>query len=153
MGWIDARIRQALGNDRYQGMAFGWIFLVLIGILNLGRGSIHVFRSDGGAASLAGIDLTQNGEVILTLFASMGLTQILLGVIDLVVALRCRALAPLLLGYHLLQQIGAAIILWRWRPQPVEEPGKLVADVLIPVVAVAFLCGTRRPRARPDSRQ
>jgi hypothetical protein len=147
MGWVDASIGRALGNDRYQGMAFGWIFLVLIGILNLGRGSIHVFRSDGGAASIAGIDLSQNGEVILTLFATMGLTQILLGVIDLAVGFRFRALAPLLLGYHLLQQIGAAIIIWWWRPLPVEAPGKLGAVVLIPVVAVAFFCGTRRRRA------
>ncbi len=153
MGWMDERIGQALGNDCYRGMAFGWIFLVGIGIMNLGRGSIHVFRSDGGAASIAGIDLTQNGEVILTLFASMGLTQILLGVIDLAVGLRCRALAPLLLGYHLLQQIGAAIILWWWRPLPVEAPGKFGAVVVIPMVAVAFFCATRRPRARPDSRQ
>ncbi len=64
MGWIDARVGQALGNDRYPGMAFGWIFLVLIGVMNLGRGSIHVFRCDGGASSIAGIDLSQNGEVI-----------------------------------------------------------------------------------------
>ncbi len=153
MAWIDAKIGQALGNDRYRGMAFGWIFLVGIGILNLGRGSIHVFRSDGGAASIAGIDLTQNGEVILTLFANMGLTQILLGVIDLAVGLRFRALVPLLLGYHLLQQIGAAIIVWWWRPLPVEAPGKFGAVALIPVVAVAFFCGTRRPRTRPDSCQ
>ena len=89
MGWIDARIGQALGNNRYQGMAFGWIFLVQIGILHLGRGSIHVFRSDGGAAIIAG---------------------------------------------------------W-WRPLPVEAPGKFGAVVLIPVVAVAFFCATRRPRA------
>ncbi len=54
MGWMDERIGQALGNDRYRGMAFGWIFLVGIGILNLGRGSIQVFRSDGGAAIIAG---------------------------------------------------------------------------------------------------
>ena len=151
MGWIDARIGRALGNDHYHGMAFGWIFLVLIGILNLGRGSIHVFRSDGGAASIAGIDLSQNGEVILTLFAAMGLTQILLGGIDLAVGLRFRALAPFLLGYHGLQQIGAAIIVWWWRPLPVEAPGKFGVVALIPVVAVAFFCGTRRPSARPDS--
>ncbi len=144
---------QALGNDRYQGMAFGWIFLVMIGIMNLGRGSIHVFRSDGGAASIAGIDLSQNGEVNLTLFASMGLSQILLGVIDLAVGLRFRALVPLLLGYHLLQQIGAAIIVWWWRPLPVEAPGKFAAVALIPLVAIAFFCATQRPRARPDSRQ
>ena len=152
MGWLDARIGQALGNDRYPGMAFGWIILVLIGIMNLGRGSIHVFRSDGGAASIAGIDLSQNGEVILTLFASMGLSQILLGVIDLAVGLRFRALVPLLLGYHLLQQIGAAIIVWWWRPLPVEAPGKFAAVALIPLVAIAFFCATQRPSARRDPR-
>ena len=125
MGWIDARIGQALGNDRYRGMAFGWILLVLLGVMNLGRGSIHVFRSDGGASSIAGIDLSQNGEVIQTLFAAMGLTQILMGVIDLAVGLRFRALVPLLVGYHLIHQIGAALILWWWRPLPVDAPGNM----------------------------
>ena len=144
MGWLDARIGQALGSDRYHGMAFGWIFLVLLGVINLGRGSIHVFRSDGGASSIAGIDLSQNGEVILTLFATMGLTQILMGVIDLAVGLRFRALVPLLLGYHLIHQIGAALILWWWRPLPVDAPGKLGAVVVIPVVAAAFFSATRR---------
>ncbi len=144
MGWIDARLGQALGNDRYQGMAFGWIFVVLIGVMNLGRGSIHVFRNDGGASSIAGIDLSQNGEVILTLFAAMGLTQILMGVIDLAVGLRLRALVPLLVSYHLIHQIGAALILWWWRPLPVDAPGKLGAVVVIPVVAVAFFFATRR---------
>ncbi len=125
MGWIDARIGQALGNDRYRGMAFGWILLVLLGVMNLGRGSIHVFRSDGGASSIAGIDLSQNGEVILTLFAAMGLTQILMGVIDLAVGLRFRALVPLLVGYHPIHQIRAALILWWWRPLPVDAPGNM----------------------------
>ncbi len=144
MGWIDARIGQALGNNRYQGMAFGWIFLVLIGVMNLGRGSIHVFRGDGGASSIAGIDLSQNRDVILMLFAAMGLTQILMGVIDLAVGLRFRALVPLLVGYHLIHQIGAVLILWWWRPLPIDAPGKLGAVVVIPVVAVAFFCTTRR---------
>jgi hypothetical protein len=144
-------VGQALGNDRYRGMAFGWIFLVLMGIVNLGRGSIHVFRSDGGAASIAGIDLSRNGEVILALFATMGLAQILLGAIDLAVGLRYRALAPLLLGYHLLQQMGVVAILWWWRPLPVQAPGKLGAVVLIPVAALALFCGTRRARSAPHS--
>ena len=111
MRWIDDSTRLALGNDRYHGMAFGWIFLVGVGILNLGRGGIHLFRADGGAASIAGIDLSQNGEVILSLFATMGLAQILLGVVDLAVALRFRALVPCVVGFHLLQQMGAALVL------------------------------------------
>ncbi len=152
MAWIDAKIGQALGNNRYRGMAFGWIFLVGIGILNLGRGSIHVFKGDGGAGSIAGIDLSQNGEVILSLFAAMGVGQILFGVIDLAVGLRFRALVPVVLGYHLLQQIGASIIIWWWRPLPLEAPGKFGVLILIPLVALALFCATQQPRTRPESR-
>ncbi len=144
MNGIDARIGAAIGKDRYRGMAFGWIFLVLIGMLNLGRGSIHLFRSDGGAASIAGIDLSQNGEVILTLFAAMGLSQILLGTIDLAVGLRFRGLVPILVGYHLIHQIGAAWVVWWWRPLPLDAPGKFGALAMLPFVAVAFLCAIHR---------
>jgi hypothetical protein len=49
-----------------------------------------------------------------------------------------------LVGYHLIHQIGAALILWWWCPLPVDAPGKLGAVVVIPVVAVAFFCATRR---------
>jgi hypothetical protein len=55
-----------------RGGTFAWIFLALHGVMKLVRGSIHVFKDDGGAASIAGIDLSQNGEVILALFAAMG---------------------------------------------------------------------------------
>jgi hypothetical protein len=140
---MDPRI-DALSNDRYQGMSLGWMSLLLIGFINLGRGSIHLFRSDGGAASIAGIDLTQNGEVILTLFATMGLTQILMGAIDLAVGLRFRTLVPLLLAYHLIHQIGASLILWWWRPLPVDAPGKFGAVLLIPLLALALFCAMRR---------
>jgi hypothetical protein len=143
MRWIDAGVVRSLGNEHYRGLAFGWIFLVLHGVLNLGRGSIHVFKADGGASSIAGIDLSQNAEVILTLFAAMGLSQLLMGVVDLAVGLRYRALAPLLVGYHLVQQIASALVLWWWRPLPVDAPGKLGALAAIPVVAIAFYCATR----------
>ena len=40
----------AFGNEHYRGRAFGWIVLVLFGCLDLFRGSVHTFKSDGGAA-------------------------------------------------------------------------------------------------------
>lgn len=76
MNWIDAKTGRALGNDRYRGMAFGWIFRVSIGIL--------------------------------------------------------------------------AIIVWWWRPLPVEAPGKFGAVLIIALVAIAWFCSTR-PRATPDA--
>jgi len=137
-------LARALGNERYRGHAFGWIFLLLIGAMNLFRGSVHVFKADGGASSIAGIDLSLNGEVILTLFAAMGLTQLLMAAVDFTVALRYRALVPLLVGFHLVQQVGVVIILWWWRPLPIAAPGKYGALYVLPVVALAFWAATRR---------
>jgi hypothetical protein len=141
-------LEQALGNQHYRGHAFGWIFLVLIGGINLFRGSIHLFKADGGAASIAGIDLSLNGAVILSLFASMGLSQLLVASVDFAVGLRYRALVPLLVGYHLLHQIGAAIIVWWWRPLPLAAPGKYGVLYMIPVVLLAFFAATRRREAQ-----
>jgi hypothetical protein len=144
MSWIDPRTARSLGAGHYHGMTFGWTLLVVLGLLNLFRGGIHVFKSDGGAASIAGIDLSQNAEVILTLFAAMGVAQLLMGVIDLAVGLRFRALVPLLLGYHLVHQIAAALVVWWWKPLPVEAPGKFGAVALIPVVALGLFSALRR---------
>ena len=141
-------LASALGNEHYRGHAFGWTLLLLLGAMNLFRGSVHLFKSDGGAASIAGIDLSLNGEVILSLFAAAGLTQLLMAAIDFSVALRFRRLVPLVLGYHLLQQIGAAIIVWGYRPLPLPEaPGKYGAVALIPLVLLAFVAATRQRKA------
>jgi hypothetical protein len=145
---VASRLARALGNEHYRGHAFGWVVLLLFGAINLFRGSVHLFSSDGGAASIAGIDLSQNGEVILTLFAAMGLTQLLMAGIDFAVALRFRALAPLVVGYHLIQQVGAALILWGWRPLPVDAPGKAGALFILPVAALGFWAAIRRREAK-----
>lgn len=144
---MESRLREVLGNDRYRGTVFGWIFLVLMGCMNLFRGSTHLLTADGGAERIAGIDLSQNGEVILTLFATMGLTQLLMAGIDFAVAFRLRALVPALLVYHLLQQFGAGIILWWWRPLPMEAPGKFGPFLLIPLTALALWAALRRRSA------
>ncbi len=97
-----------LGNERSPGGRFGWIFLLLAGGLNLFRGSVHLFTADGGASRIAGIDLSQGGDVILSLFAIIGLNQLLMAAIDRSVALRFRALVPIVVAYHALHQLCAA---------------------------------------------
>lgn len=144
MSGLDGDWQQRLGAHHYRGGAFGWIFLILMGCMNTFRGSVHLFTADGGASRIAGIDLSQNGEVILTLFATMGLTQLLMAAIDFAVALRFRALVPVVVGYHLIHAIGAAIILWWWRELPLDAPGKFGPLVLIPLAVLAFWAATRR---------
>ena len=137
-------LASALANRHYRGHAFGWVFLLLMAAMNLFRGSVHLFKVDGGASSIAGIDLSLNGEVILMLFAVMGLTQLLMAGVDFAVALRFRALVPWVVGYHLVHQIGAALILWWWRPLPIPAPGKFGALLVLPVALLAFFAATRQ---------
>ncbi len=146
---MDERTLRALGNDHYQGAALGWIFLLLYGVFNLGRGAVHVFHTDGGAASVAGIDLSQGGAVILALFSTMGIAQLLIGVVDLAVALRYRALAPLLLGYHMLHAMLVTISLWFWRPLPVDAPGKFGVVLILPLLTLAFSAALWRNYGAP----
>ena len=138
---------EVLGKHRYVGGAFGWIFLAVHGVINLFRGTIHTFKDDGGAASIAGIDLSQNGEVILALFAGMGITQLLMGVVDLGVAFRYRAATPLLVGFYLAESVFAALSVWFHRPMPVDAPGKFGIVGMAIVGAIAFWSATRRPTA------
>ena len=151
MSIVERSVVRALGNEHYRGLAFGWVFLVLHGLMNLGRGAIHTFKADGGAASIAGIDLSQNGEVILSLFAAAGVGQLLMGVVDLAVGLRFRALAPLLVGYYFVQQIAVSLVIWFWRPMPLEAPGKYGAVVMIAIAGVALFCALRPRRIESEA--
>jgi hypothetical protein len=141
-----ARLAAALGNEHYRGGVFGWLFLIAVGAMNLFRGSVHTFKADGGASSIAGIDLSQNGEVILTLFAAAGITQLLMAAIDFTVALRLRALVPWLVGYHLVHQVMATLVVWWWRPLPLDAPGKFGAAILVPIAGVALASALRSRR-------
>lgn len=133
----------------YRGHAFGWIFLVVLGAINLFRGSVHLFTEDGGASRIATIPLENDAvlaAVVLTLFAGMGVNQLLMAAIDFAVALRFRAFVPLLIGYHTAVQLGTAVVLWWWRPLPVAAPGKYGVLYMLPVMFLALWAATRQPR-------
>ena len=76
----------------------------------------------------------------------MGVGQLLMAVVDLAVGLRFRALAPLLVGYYFVQQIAVSLVIWFWRPMPVEAPGKFGAVAMIAIAGVALFCALRPRR-------
>jgi hypothetical protein len=138
----------ARSNGAYGGSPWAWRLLLLLGLMNLARGSIHFFAADGGAGRIAGIDLSQGGDVIVMLFALLGLDQSVWGAIDLYVALRQRALVPLVFALTLAKQAVAAWVLWLYKPLGVPAPGKYGAVLTLPVLAWALWLSLRPP-ARP----
>ena len=53
--------------------------LALMALINIGRGAVHAFAPDGGVHSIAGLDLSGDRATILSLFATLGLSQIVKG--------------------------------------------------------------------------
>ena len=133
----------ARSNHAYGGSPWAWRILILLGVLNLGRGGIHFFAADGGAGRIAGIDLSQGGDVIVMLFAMLGLDQMVWGAIDLYVALRQRAFVPLVFALTLAKQAVGAIVLWIYKPLSVPAPGKYGAVLTLPVLALGLWLSLR----------
>ena len=137
------KLLPANSNAAYRGSPVAWLFLLALGFVNLVRGSIHLFADDGGAGRIAGIDLAQNREVIVMLFAIMGLDQLAWGAIDLAVALRHRAWVPAVLGISLVKQALGAAVMWWYKPLPVAAPGKFGAVLTLPLLALALWLSLR----------
>jgi hypothetical protein len=136
-------------NAAYRGSPWAWRLLILLGVVNLARGGIHFFAQDGGAGRIAGIDLSHGGDVIVMLFAIMGLDQITWGAIDLYVALRQRAFVPLVVALTLAKQAVAALVLWVYKPLSVPAPGKYGAVLTLPLLVLALWLSLRPPRRAP----
>lgn len=139
-------------NASYRGSPLAWMFLLLLGAVNLVRGGIHFFASDGGAGQIAGIDLTRNGDVIVMLFAIMGLDQIAWGLVDCAVALWQRSLVPVVLLLSLAKQALGAVVLWLYKPLSVPAPGKYGAVLTLPLLALALFFALRESTPAPRPR-
>ena len=126
------------------------IALALLGLINLGRGSIHTFLPDGGAGVIAGLDLAQSRETILFLFAGLVTGQIAAGLIDLAVALRWRAFAVPLLAVEVLRGLLFTAVTQLWKPPPVEVPGERFIMILTALLSLILIWElARRLRRAP----
>ena len=123
------------------------VVLGLTGLINLVRGGIHAFAPDGGAHSIAGLDLGDDSATILSLFATLGLQQIVLGLFELYVVLRAPRLVTLFLALQTLTTGVALINLYAWRPLPIVVPGQPfnVAMFAIQLVALTMAVTARKP--------
>ncbi len=123
----------------YQGDRWIPAFTLLLTIVMTARSVIHIARRDGGAASIAGIDIeVEGGQNLVAIFAQWGVVQLLLAAVAWIALLRYRGLIPLILLLSLLEQIGR-IAVGRAKPLKVEKPppGARSSIILTPALAVA----------------
>ena len=129
------------------------VVLGLVGLINIARGCIHAFAPDGGAHSIAGLNLGDQSATILSLFATLGLQQIVLGLFELYVAWRATQLITLFLALQTLTTAGALVNLYAWRPLPVIVPGQPfnIAMFALQLVALVIALAARKPAYSPPA--
>lgn len=117
-----------------QPSALSLALIALLGLINFGRGAIHILAPDGGLTMIAGLDTAAAPDLALTLIASVGAGQIAFGLVDVAAVTRYRTFVRPLLLIHLAQAALAVFLLFVWRPFAHDVPGQwgaLAAFVII----------------------
>ena len=136
------RLSAVLPHDAntYRGDPWVTKFYLFLCLVITFRSTVHVFRKDGGANSIAGIDLdVEGGRNIVAIFAQWGLEQLLLAGLAWLALFRYRGLIPLILLINLLDNIGR-ILIGRSKPLKIDKPppGAYGQVIILPFLAVAL---------------
>jgi hypothetical protein len=114
-----------------------YVFAV-IAIISTLRSCIHLFAPDGGAGSIAGMDLSVAGaDGIVFAFALWGSAQLIYALVQLVVAFRYRSLVPLMYVLLILEALLRMLV---GHMKPVTfvhtPPGAIANYVILPLGAL-----------------
>ncbi len=136
----DLRFLLADPDDGYQGTKGSFWFLVAMTVVSTGRSLAHMFLEDGGANSIAGIELEGDGGVNLVhFFGQWGLEQLLLAIVAWVIIARYRFLVPFALLLQLTDWVMRPVMGWL-NPLVLEgtAPGQIGSVIFPPMFAVAL---------------
>jgi len=117
-----------------------YIFM-LIALISTARSLIHLLAPDGGAGSIAGMDLSGAGaDGIVFAFGLWGSSQLIDALIQLVVVFRYRSLVPLLYVLLILE-ILLRLLVGHLRPVPFRHtpPGAIGNYIILPLAAILLL--------------
>lgn len=136
-------------NDQYRGARVSAAFLGLAAVLTLIPALIHSFLPDGGAHSIAGLDLGDRRALVVDLFRWEGATQLAQGAAMLAVALRYQSLTAFYLLLIIAERGLMALQGWVISP-PADghHPPEHYGSPVFVVLSAIFLVLALRPRRR-----
>ena len=149
----------APAGNSLRGSQVPLYLLALVAAVGVVRSCIHIFAADGGAGSIAGMDLavTGAGEVVFA-FALWGAEQLIYALLQWLVVLRYRSLVPLLWVAQLLETLGR-ILVPRLKPVTFSHtpPGAwqnwIYLVLCAAMITVALWSGTRDHDGRPGAQK
>jgi hypothetical protein len=138
-------------TNEYRGAWIAKWVLIAVTAMTLGRSLAHVFLPDGGAQSIATIPLDAYSpgasKVVIGMFAQWGLTQLMFGLLYVLVLWRYQSLLPVMWLFVLFEWTGRLLLGF---VKPFETAGTApgaVGNLIIPVLAlVMFVLSLRTQR-------
>ncbi|HTS78511.1 MAG TPA: hypothetical protein VMG40_20040 [Bryobacteraceae bacterium] len=123
------------------GMRLPVYVFTLIAIVSTVRSCIHIFAPDGGAGSIAGMNLKVEGAAgIVFAFALWGSAQLVYAIVQLVVAFRYRSLVPFM---YVLLIVEVLLRMLVGRTKPVSfahtPPGAIGNWIMLPLAALMLV--------------
>jgi hypothetical protein len=138
-------------TNHYRGAPVAkWVFALLT-VITVARSLAHILLPDGGAGSIATIPLdsfTTNGAAtVVHIFALWGLSQLLFGLLYIVVLWRYQGLIPLMYLFILVEYVGRLLLAWA-KPIVTDgtAPGAIGNFVLIPLALLMLALSLREEK-------
>lgn len=130
-------------NDAYAGAPWAARLLALLAVLTILPGIVHVGLPDGGAGTIAGIDLGACRAPIVGCFAWAGATQIVFGVVMLLVARRYQSLVPTVYVLVIVERGLHALNGWVLRSASHHPPEHYAVLVVLPILLAGLIASAR----------
>ena len=131
----------AKADNTIRGSKIPFYIFTLYAILSTARSCIHLFAPDGGAGSIAGMDLSVAGaQGIIFAFALWGSSQLLFALIQLLVVIRYRSLVPLM-WLMLILEVLLRQLVGTMKPVTFAHtpPGAIGNQLVLPLAALMLV--------------
>ena len=125
-------------DNTIRGSKIPFYVFALYAIVSLVRSCIHLLAPDGGAGSIAGMDLSMAGaDGIIFAFALWGSSQLILAVMQLLVVFRYRSFVPFMYLMLMLEVLLRELV---GKTKPVTfaytPPGAIGNQLILPLAAL-----------------
>jgi hypothetical protein len=136
-------------NSNARGHKLPLVVFSLIAVVSTIRSCIHLFAPDGGAGSIAGMDLSVSGaDGIIFAFALWGSSQLIYALIQLLVAFRYRSLVPFMYLLLILETL-LRMLVGSMKPVAFSHtpPGALGNYIILPLALIMLVLSLRDTKA------
>ena len=132
-------------DNSLKGSKLPFFVFAIYAVISTGRSLIHLLATDGGAGSIAGMDLSVTGaQGIILAFALWGSSQLILALIQIIVVLRYRALVPLMYCLLIIETLLRQLVGYL---KPVSfahtPPGAVGNKIILPLALLMLLMSVR----------